>query len=936
MYTGSSPRQSHRRLPARRIYTEKARCNRPGEGEVVGFWRASPARRVRRARAASLLATLLVALLLLTGQAERVTGASGRPSPVVAPAQAAPAATDRVLVRFRPNTTPARTLASLGLAPARELPALGVHVLPVDSSRVASIVSQLRASPAVEFAEPDYRLSILDQPSGRALDADDGRELTSGSPLTGTVSPADESDSYFFRATAGQRATLRMSRLSLSLDPYLRLYDPTEQLIASDDDSGGDLNALLWRLTLPLSGRYRVEAASFAQASSGPYEIALTLEEAPTPTTTPTPTPARSPTATPTASPPPSTSPLRPNDPAFQAGQQYGLSRIRAPEGWGYSTGSESIIIAIVDTGVDLSHPDLASKILPGYDFVNADLTPQDDHGHGTHVAGIAAAITNNGLGIAGVSWGARVLPVKVLDARGSGYTSDVAAGIVWAADRGARVINLSLGGPASTTLQEAVNYAVGKGALVVAAAGNSGNSTPNYPGAYPAAISVAATDSTNRRASFSNFGPFVDLAAPGVSIYSTVPTGSCDLCHPSGYRALSGTSMATPMVAGVLAILAGLAPEASPAGLRAAVEQSALDLGPAGRDDEYGFGLVQLDAAIRTLRPDLAPAPTATPSPTPTGSSSTPTATPTAMPTATATPTAPSPTPTAPSVPGAPSFTRLSPSQGVTSQPQELLIEGANFLRTTTASLRHTKSGAVVGLANVRILDPSRLLGTVPAGIASGSYDLLLVNPPAAELVVREAYLARDPLAEDLSVTSDDLWTVPARVLTGALVQLGATVQRRGEAPLTVPLRFLQGETVIGEARVQLEEGRRVGWVGVPWNVDGGPGPRSVTVVVDPEGSLPEASKANNQASRTVHVVAASGDTTPPLATSLRVNVGATQVVTTTVRLELSGQDEPGRQWVALAPDPGTRPGCCGGPLGHPPADGLAAVPFFPLLHPN
>jgi subtilisin family serine protease len=444
------------------------------------------------------------------------------------------------------------------------------------------------------------------------------------------------------------------------------------------------------------------------------------------PTPTSTPTPVRSLTATPTATPPRSSAFVRwSNDPLFQAGRQYGLHQIRALDGWGYSTGSESIIIAIVDTGIDLAHPDLADKIIPGYDFVNNDPIPQDDHGHGTHVAGIAAAVTNNGIGIAGVSWGARLLPVKVLNEQGWGYTSAIAAGIVWAADRGARVINLSLGGPASTTLREAVNYAVGKGALVVAAAGNSGNSTPNYPGAYPAAISVAATDSTNRRASFSNFGPFVDLAAPGVSIYSTVPTGSCDLCHPSGYRALSGTSMATPMVAGVLAILAGLAPEASPAGLRAAVEQSALDLGPAGRDDEYGFGLVQLDAAIRTLRPDLAPAPTATPSPTPTVSS---------------------PTPTAPPVLRAPSFTRLSPSQGFTSQPQELLIEGANFLRATTASLRHTKSGAEVGLANVRILDSTWLLGTVPAGIASGSYDLLLVNPPAAETVVREAYLVRDP----------------------------------------------------------------------------------------------------------------------------------------------------------------------------------------------
>jgi subtilisin family serine protease len=275
---------------------------------------------------------------------------------------------------------------------------------------------------------------------------------------------------------------------------------------------------------------------------------------------------------------------------------QYGLVNIRAPQGWDYSTGSSAVTIAIVDTGVDLSHPDLAGKLVPGYDFVNGDTIPQDDNGHGTHVAGIAAASGNNGIGVAGVSWGARIMPVKVLNAGGNGSFADVAAGITWSADHGTQVINLSVGGASpSAVLQDAVNYAYGKGVLLVAAAGNTGSGVILYPARYPNVIAVGAVDNTNNHAGFSNFGPELDLAAPGASIYSTVI---------GGYGYLSGTSMAAPYVSGLAAILRGYPAGFSPDAIEWVMESTALDLGAAGRDNLYGYGLIQMDAALKLVLP--------------------------------------------------------------------------------------------------------------------------------------------------------------------------------------------------------------------------------------------------------------------------------------------------------------------------------------------
>jgi thermitase len=299
-----------------------------------------------------------------------------------------------------------------------------------------------------------------------------------------------------------------------------------------------------------------------------------------------------------------------PSDPNW--GLQYGLVSIRAPQGWDYSTGSAAVTIAIVDSGVDLGHADLAGKIVPGYDFVNGDAIAQDDNGHGTHVAGIAAAGANNGVGVAGVSWGARIMPVKVLNAGGGGSFADVAAGITWAADNGAQVINLSLGGASSSTvLQDAVNYAYGKGVVLIAAAGNTGSNFVLYPARYPNVIAVGAVDNTNTHAGFSNYGPELDLVAPGASIYSTVIGGY-------GYK--SGTSMSAPYVAGLAAILRAYPGGYSPAGIASVLESSALDLGAPGFDNLYGYGLIQMDAAIQSVY--VPPTSTVTQTPTATQTS--------------------------------------------------------------------------------------------------------------------------------------------------------------------------------------------------------------------------------------------------------------------------------------------------------------------------
>jgi thermitase len=282
---------------------------------------------------------------------------------------------------------------------------------------------------------------------------------------------------------------------------------------------------------------------------------------------------------------------------------QWGLTKIQAPTAWDITIGSSDIIIAIVDTGVAQGHEDLSSKIVPGYDFYWGDSDPEDDHSsnghsHGTHAAGIAAATTNNSTGVAGLSWGARIMPVKVLGPDGRGSVDSVANGIIYAADNGAQVINMSLGGTDlanNETLKGAVNYAYGQGCLLVAAAGNCDPNCyePLYPAAYDHVVAVAATDSSDNRAWFSNYGSYVDVAAPGVSIYSTVR----DIYGSYGYK--DGTSMATPFVSGLAALIWSVCPDYTNDQVESQIETTAVDLGTPGWDQYYGHGRIDAHAAL-------------------------------------------------------------------------------------------------------------------------------------------------------------------------------------------------------------------------------------------------------------------------------------------------------------------------------------------------
>lgn len=254
------------------------------------------------------------------------------------------------------------------------------------------------------------------------------------------------------------------------------------------------------------------------------------------------------------------------NDPDFP--KQWGLENtndadIDAAAAWDKTTGNGTIV-AILDTGISKSHPDLSSQVLVDRTDFTGSATDDDIYGHGTHVAGIVAAITNNNMGVAGVCPSCNLLSVKVLNDSGSGAYSWIANGITYAVQHGAKVINMSLGGSSpSKTLESAVNSAWGNNVVVIAAAGNSGNPSKTYPAAYTNAIAVAATDNQDNKASFSEYGSWVDVAAPGVSIYSTWnddTSGSTPypVCYSETecYKYASGTSMSTPMTSGVVALI--------------------------------------------------------------------------------------------------------------------------------------------------------------------------------------------------------------------------------------------------------------------------------------------------------------------------------------------------------------------------------------------
>lgn len=297
---------------------------------------------------------------------------------------------------------------------------------------------------------------------------------------------------------------------------------------------------------------------------------------------------------------------LVPNDPNW--GLQWGPQRIEADWAWNTTVGSQDVLVAVVDTGIDYTHPDLAGNYVPlGYDWVNMDADPLDDFGHGTHCAGIIAATINNSIGIAGLAQ-VRIMAEKVLGSGGGGYDDWVANGIVHATDSGAKIISMSLGGYGeSELLHEAVRYAYDSGVLVVAAAGNDDTNMKSYPAGYDESVAVAATDEYDNKASFSNWGDWIELAAPGVNVYSTMPTYHVtlnDWGYSMNYAYMSGTSMACPHVAGLAALVWSLYPSKVRDWVRLWLRYTADDVGDPSFDVYYGYGRINARKTVEQAPP--------------------------------------------------------------------------------------------------------------------------------------------------------------------------------------------------------------------------------------------------------------------------------------------------------------------------------------------
>ncbi|HEU5328050.1 MAG TPA: S8 family serine peptidase [Thermomicrobiales bacterium] len=315
------------------------------------------------------------------------------------------------------------------------------------------------------------------------------------------------------------------------------------------------------------------------------------------------------------------TADFTPNDPDFP--QQWDMTAVDAPAAWGAGARASGVTVAVIDTGADYNHPDLSAALLPGCNFVvtvPATCGPtaaQDDNNHGTHVSGTIAALTNNGLGVAGLAWGARILPLKALDATGSGSWFAITDAITYAAQQpGVRAINLSLGSDpglppdssAVALLQNAVDTARQQGITVVAAAGNSGvniDTTPVYPASLRGVVAVTAVDQNGAKPAWANYGTTVVVAAPGVSVLSTII---------NGYGLMSGTSMATPHVTALAALLCAAVPALQPDNVTRLLEQTATDLGPPGPDATYGWGRIDVAAALAAARPTFSDVPPGNP----------------------------------------------------------------------------------------------------------------------------------------------------------------------------------------------------------------------------------------------------------------------------------------------------------------------------------
>ncbi|UCG16663.1 MAG: S8 family serine peptidase [Phycisphaerales bacterium] len=277
-----------------------------------------------------------------------------------------------------------------------------------------------------------------------------------------------------------------------------------------------------------------------------------------------------------------------PDDPRFES-QDY-LSRVGLPQAWDLTTGAADIVIAVLDTGVSGEHGDLASKVITGWNVLANNTDSADRTGHGTSVAGIAGAASNNGTGIAGVSWASPLMPVMVTEASGQSTSRFIAKGLVWSVRHGARIVNVSFAPlHCDRLVLRAARHVRASGGLVFISAGNDGRFYE--AGIRPNAVYVGAVNASNERASFSTAGPFVDLVAPGTSIIAPASDG--------GYSGVNGTSFANSVAAGVAALVWSVRPELRPSTVADILFDTATDAGPPGRDAEYGEGIIDAAAAV-------------------------------------------------------------------------------------------------------------------------------------------------------------------------------------------------------------------------------------------------------------------------------------------------------------------------------------------------
>lgn len=481
--------------------------------------------------------------------------------------------------------------------------------------------------------------------------------------------------------------------------------------------------------------------------------------------------------------------PVFPNDPSFNklwglhnTGQTGGTANadINAPEAWSYTTGSSSVIVAVIDTGVDAGHGDLTANTLSGYNFITSTAGQTDDNGHGTHCAGTIGAVGNNGIGVTGVAWNVKILPLKFLDASGSGYTSNAVKAINYAKTNGAHIISNSWGGTSySQALKDAIDAS---NALFVCAAGNSGqntDSTPHYPSAYnsPNIISVAATDHRDALASFSNYGQnTVHVGAPGVSIYSTYPSSK------GNYATLSGTSMATPHVAGMAALIKSANPGMNTADLKSVI-LSSVDTKSSLSGKCLTGGRINAEKAVMTGGDDNYP----------------------------------------------PTLSSLSPNKGTVGTTVTVTVTGSRFTSPMTAVLERDGADPIPA-TTVVVNSPSKMTCTfpIPMQAPAGLRALTVANQNGGTASRPDAFtigLLPTPKITSVSPTSGIVGTTVSVTIKGSNLHSSATVQLWDAA---------DPDGVFG-TNVAVSKGTTLtAKIALPWAMSGGK--KSITVT-NPDG---------------------------------------------------------------------------------------------------